>query len=77
MEEMKSHQNEIGDFLKSRGVDLNEHDNKLNQELEELMKMEADSLENQLPEAQKKNFYIVKLSLELQNEEGFLNALFA
>ncbi|MFC3809873.1 tetraacyldisaccharide 4'-kinase [Lacihabitans lacunae] len=34
-------------------------------------------IENQLSEAQKSNFYIVKLSLEVQNEEGFLNALFA
>jgi tetraacyldisaccharide 4'-kinase len=34
-------------------------------------------IENQLSKAQKRNFYIVKLSLEVQDEEAFLNALFS
>jgi len=59
MEEMKNHQDEIGDFFKSRGIDLKEYDEDLDREVEKLMKIEENAFDKDLiPEAISKSVMI-------------------
>ncbi len=56
MEDLKSHQNEIGDFFKNRGVDLGDYDKNLDKEVEEMLKIEESTFEKGLlPDAVSKS----------------------
>ncbi len=54
MDEMKDNQQEIGDFLKSHNVNMEEYDDSLNKDLEVLMKQEGVIVDDaSFPEANK------------------------
>ena len=53
MNEVKQQQDEIGNFLKSRGMDQSEYDEAVDKELEKLMKLESITVDVSFPDAGK------------------------
>ena len=53
MNEFRQQQEEIGNFLKSRGIDESQQEEEVNNELEKLMKYESIDVEVNLPDARK------------------------
>ena len=53
MNEVKQQQDEIGNFLKSRGMDQSEYDEAVDLELEKLMKLESITVDVSFPDAGK------------------------
>jgi hypothetical protein len=54
MSEIKQQQEEIGNFLKNRGIDQQEYEEEIDKEIESLMKQESNEIEMALPEPIKK-----------------------
>jgi charged multivesicular body protein 6 len=70
MADMKSQQDEIGNFLRNHGIDEVEYDDQLNKELENLMKIEGVIIEeSEFPDAGKKEPEKKSEEKEIKNEE--------
>jgi charged multivesicular body protein 6 len=69
MNEYKQVQEEIGNFLKSHSIDQNEYEEAVDKELENLMKLENNSIEAEFPSPNEEVKKKVQNAVETENDQ--------
>jgi hypothetical protein len=69
MNRLKEQQEEIGNFLKSRGMDQAEYDESVEKELEKMMKVESQEMEVALPKPGEKQIIVLKQVEKIDSQD--------
>jgi hypothetical protein len=60
MSQLKEQQDQIGDFLKSKGISQEDYDESVEKELENLMKVESHEIESEFPQPGERSVIVLK-----------------
>jgi len=69
LNDIKANNDEITNFFKNHNVDIDQNEEEINQEIEKLMKLESNQIENEMPDAGKKNVDHLKKPVDSKSEK--------
>ena len=69
LNDIKANNDEITNFFKNHNVDIDQNEEEINQEIEKLMKLESNQIENEMPDAGKKNVDHLKKPVDSNSEK--------